>query len=1735
MTYQPTLLTSAYAADFAMAEQSSPWYIAAPTAIVTTALNAGYSLATIPLDIANAFGAGIQKDGFSSVLRDLDSGLGTNLDSFYAAHKDGVDLAGFAVASLLPGLGGVKALGAAAGAGKGVNFGKAVLGEAAATGVVPTTLQRYTGLGTRISTEGLTAALNAVQTSSYTALNANMLKMVAGGAINLTAETLAFNAAATATLFNSPYLEGKSSTDLIKDIVHDSFSLPVVGLGAVFGTTFNKGAQGFSKNLGIATDTRDGYLGYLKSVKPAETEIRNLQSRGISPQFAASLSGSTGGTAMVSLLEEAARLRAELPMGVKGLTGAGLGLRQANFSSAISDLETKTKQTFVDLLTKEAATTLKTADPQATNTLYKQLTTNPDAAYNLAGVTRVKTLGETGTQDKVYAYYLAKEQRYTLDAAEAVGSKSAREMKPLELEKLISQETTKEAAQADLTKLFWQNPLTGEVESLVNRAAKASDAFVDAKIIRANRAYTMFLDLNTGAFTNSIKGITAADLDSKTISSFRDLQQSFTITNLQTATALEAEHSLRLAFKRTVAELNQFATRGFNENQLPLMEAWLHNTSTVDTAKFLGKDVTRDEMAEIIALRKSKLADDLLEQGFTDAEVSKMINSEGTAGYEALLAAKRKPILVLEYGKNAEDNAGKRLVGSMRTDVQAKMEYASEKAAVASRKHSLLAAEGLDATLPQFAQLDKNVTIDTKLGVAGALLPSNSKVADRYSEWVVATTKAVEEFKGQFIKNRVESVQAAVTGIVAKGKGGEAATELAGTHQFLMSRGEQGMYTLERSDGKLMLLDGGVYLKAVKDLALKNAAIKAGAKELGIDATPRLVEINAETLLATAKADLRQGLDAKANVYEVKTDELAALYRANNVMTKAAESVDNTLATLRSPVTVMRDGIETYQGVHKFHPPAPDLRTTNLALLTKAPSGHELTPNQTRVYLFADVEDLRKAQIYWQSKGYGAYTTKESNLYQKSLDQYEATKGFSIGAIDDMRQNKNKQFVADEGVADILERYTSYTARRAKAQALNLATEHFEDSFLRLSSHDAYLRNTDSSLVGAKIKSLLNADARTGSEKVIDTILGTPNRGIAGQLMRLPEVGLDHLSNFVRDWSNNASFESRAKTLDAVTNNAQSLGMHGASETVISAMLETNKVQSKVVSEAIGHMSGLLYTTMLKLDPLNLVANVMGQPIMASPMFAQYIKGWEARGIDTTKLKDLLKIPAGEGLSTLAMTKLLAESHGVPFFKAKASDHPEMLEMLKSFGYKPPKETLTQGNLAIPAKDPLLAQVFLDLKLTRNPAEVQRQELMDKLLDTGKGQAFASERNIVNKVNDMADSVQEFMLTNKFAKGTTRALEFGEASNQFSVAYVAARMASALDVSPKEKYDFMINAIHKIEGNMTQAQKGTLTQGTTGGALALFQSYQFRVIQRLTEHLESGDKKLLMSMAALQSGFFGTKQLPGFEYLNKSIISEGNADRQDIYSSAYNLMPRDVANFILYGAGSSMLQLNISGRGGVEPRQWTILPTSLEQIPVVNALWTTGKQVAEFGSNIVGGAPVGEQVAHALQHNAWSRPLRETAKFAAGYSTTAKGGLEVDLVDAKWNTWNTARMLGARPLDEAVTLDTVYRYQQYQAVDRADREKLAVVLKANKIAGKDLNESLVADLSRHYANAGGSIENYNKWMVSTYANAGLDSGERLRKTLNNKGYQKQAQYILGRQIEDTENITTAPPTIITDQ
>jgi hypothetical protein len=101
----------------------------------------------------------------------------------------------------------------------------------------------------------------------------------------------------------------------------------------VFGTTYSA-----TSKLGIATQTRDGLLGYVKGVKPAAIEIQNVQARGLAPQFPAAIDSLTGGSAALSRYAEIDRLKS---LSTEELTGASLATRNAKISLQINTLQTR--------------------------------------------------------------------------------------------------------------------------------------------------------------------------------------------------------------------------------------------------------------------------------------------------------------------------------------------------------------------------------------------------------------------------------------------------------------------------------------------------------------------------------------------------------------------------------------------------------------------------------------------------------------------------------------------------------------------------------------------------------------------------------------------------------------------------------------------------------------------------------------------------------------------------------------------------------------------------------------------------------------------------------------------------------------------------------------------------------------------------------------------------------------------------------------------------------------------------------------------------------------------------------------------------------------------------------------------------------------------------------------------------------------------------------------------------
>jgi hypothetical protein len=307
-------------------------------------------------------------------------------------------------------------------------------------------------------------------------------------------------------------------------------------------------------------------------------------------------------------------------------------------------------------------------------------------------------------------------------------------------------------------------------------------------------------------------------------------------------------------------------------------------------------------------------------------------------------------------------------------------------------------------------------------------------------------------------------------------------------------------------------------------------------------------------------------------------------------------------------------------------------------------------------------------------------------------------------------------------------------------------------------------------------------------------------------------------------------------------------------------------------------------------------------------------------------------------------------------------------------------------------------------------------------------------------------------------------------------------LVEAGQMTMKEQNSFIAIFVNRTQGNYISSQRPILFQGVVGAAIGLFQTYQFNLFQQVFRHIENRDAKTLAIGAALQSTIFGLHGLPMFDAINTHLI--GMASINDGHKDAYSVLAaadKELGNFALYGALSAAPFMGSEApalytRGDLNPRHMTIVPTSFSQVPAVEAFTRALSTVYTVGNQVGQGAGLGEAMLRGLEHNGINRPLAGLAKVMQGRSTTGDGSMIAahnDLISVATAT----RLIGAKPIDEAIALEHRFRQVAYKEADRERVEKLGAVVKM-KIANGTLTEEDVNDFAAKYAAVGGRPESY---------------------------------------------------------
>ena len=167
---------------------------------ILSGLNSFYNTG---VKVGNFLGADLQENKTDSFISSLDSDLG----AYYKQNEQGIDLMGFLVTSLAPGIGGIKIL----------NAGQKALSSAKNSGLIGTNLGTALGLKTSlidIYVAGAAKEIVAGQ-STFAGITQSGFKALAAGTYQNVLEGAAFEVMVQATMQASPILDHQSKSDIL--------------------------------------------------------------------------------------------------------------------------------------------------------------------------------------------------------------------------------------------------------------------------------------------------------------------------------------------------------------------------------------------------------------------------------------------------------------------------------------------------------------------------------------------------------------------------------------------------------------------------------------------------------------------------------------------------------------------------------------------------------------------------------------------------------------------------------------------------------------------------------------------------------------------------------------------------------------------------------------------------------------------------------------------------------------------------------------------------------------------------------------------------------------------------------------------------------------------------------------------------------------------------------------------------------------------------------------------------------------------------------------------------------------------------------------------------------------------------------------------------------------------------------------------------------------------------------
>jgi len=590
---------------------------------------------------------------------------------------------------------------------------------------------------------------------------------------------------------------------------------------------------------------------------------------------------------------------------------------------------------------------------------------------------------------------------------------------------------------------------------------------------------------------------------------------------------------------------------------------------------------------------------------------------------------------------------------------------------------------------------------------------------------------------------------------------------------------------------------------------------------------------------------------------------------------------------------------------------------------------------------------------------------------------------------------------------------------------------------------------------------------------------------------RMADQALDKVLNKA------ASIVEKAKTdeeLAEVNRLLEKAGYKGAAYDADMEIFANARPISGSLTSIVQKANSILATVVLRLDTLNAVNNAVSANVLLGAETKAIIRAIE-RGDEKAvgELAGLMKIKVpGTDKLIKAPSKLIANS-------------------IKKF------------NLLDPKSSPDYA-FFKEKGYLTSISDQYRNTLNNLTFDPKTGADAWKKR-----VDSAHDSLRK--LADKGEKWTGNSL--AEEFNRFVAADVMKQISDVAVknglISGKEQLAYINTFVNRTQGNYMAAQRPMMFQGPIGQAIGLFQTYQFNLIQQMLRHVGEGHSKDAMTLLALQGTIHGMNGLPAFNAINTHLVgtASGNKDHKDAYDAVYGTLGKEGGDWLMYGMASNALglidpelKINLYTRGDINPKHLTIVPTDPSQVAIVQAAGKVMANLFETAEKLGAGGDVSNILLQGIEHNGISRPLAGLAQVmqgldnpqAASYSTSKQGN--VIATNDLLSLTNLGRLVGGKPLDEAVALDATFRFKAYGLGDAKKRAVLGEAIKSTMLAGGDPSAEQIENFAQKYAESGGRQEEFNGWMTQLYKTANTSQAKKIQRSLTDP-FSQSMQRLMG--------------------